>query len=135
MIQLTIYYDNPFWVGVFERTNLDTIQTCKVIFGAEPKDYEIYALISKEYNHLKFSRPIRIQMKKKAKVNPKRLQREVKKATQSQGIGTKAQQAMKLEQESRKVEKRVRTKAEKEQRKRSAFEQKQLKKKEKRKGH
>lgn len=135
MIQLTVYFDNPFWVGVFERTDEDTIQVCKVVFGAEPKDYDIYAMINRDYHLLTFSLPMQVEMKKKLKLNPKRLQRQVKKAMHTQGIGTKAQQAIKRQQETKKREQRSFTKEEKEHRKRQVYEQKQLKKKEKRKGH
>lgn len=40
MSQLTVYFDDPFWVGVFERIERDHLETCRVIFGTEPKDKE-----------------------------------------------------------------------------------------------
>ena len=39
---LTVFFDNPFWVGVFERVDDGKLSVCKVTFGAEPKDYEVW---------------------------------------------------------------------------------------------
>ena len=36
--KLTIYYEEPFWVGVFERIDNGKLSVCKVTFGAEPTD-------------------------------------------------------------------------------------------------
>ena len=38
--RLTVYFEDPFWVGVFERIENGKLSACKVTFGAEPKDYE-----------------------------------------------------------------------------------------------
>ena len=40
-LTLTVYFDAPFWVGVFERMEDGRLSVCKVTFGAEPKDYEV----------------------------------------------------------------------------------------------
>lgn len=37
-LKLTVYFEDPFWVGVFERTQNGTLSVCKITFGAEPKD-------------------------------------------------------------------------------------------------
>ena len=39
--KLTVYFEAPFWVGIFERIDGDKLSVAKVTFGAEPKDYEI----------------------------------------------------------------------------------------------
>ncbi|MCX7710709.1 MAG: YjdF family protein [Clostridia bacterium] len=134
-IRLTVYFDEPFWVGVFERVFDRCLETCRVVFGAEPKDYEIYDFLLKNIDHLKFSRPIAADTEEEKKINPKRLQREVKREVNSRGIGTKAQLAMKLEQEARKVEHRVISKAKREELEELKFQKRQEKKKEKKKGH
>ncbi len=38
--KLTVYFEEPFWVGVFERIEDGKLSVAKVTFGAEPKDYE-----------------------------------------------------------------------------------------------
>ena len=133
--KLTVYFETQFWVGVFERVEEGHIEICKVVFGPEPKSCEIYEFISKNYNKLRFSRPISIDNKVEKKINPKRLQRQIRKATQEQGISTKAQQAIKLEHESRKVERKKLSKEKIELQKKIDFEKKQAKKKQKKKGH
>lgn len=135
MIKLTVFFENPFWIGVFEKVENDNIRTCKVTFGSEPKDYEIYEFLLVNYSKLKFSRPMGIEHKKSKKINPKRMQRLVKKALQDTGIGTKAQQAMKLEHEANKVSRKKKSKEEKELQKKIAYDKRQQKKKKKKRGH
>lgn len=42
--KLTVFFDDPFWVGVFERHDEGLLETSRVVFGAEPKDYEVMRL-------------------------------------------------------------------------------------------
>ena len=46
-VKFTVYFENPFWIGVFERNIDEKLSVCKVIFGAEPKDNEILELVQK----------------------------------------------------------------------------------------
>lgn len=135
--QLTVYFENPFWIGIFERSENGYLEVCRVVFGSEPKDYQVYEFILQNYNKLKFSRRIEDKSfsKLQKRINPKRLQRQIKKATQEKEIGTKAQLAIKQEQESRKIERKKVSKENRELRKKQAFERKQEKKKQKRRGH
>ena len=95
--KLTVFFEEPFWVGVFEHIEEGKLSVAKVTFGAEPKDYEIQEYIEKYYFGLKFSPAVDVVVKEKKK-NPKRMQREAKKQTLETGIGTKSQQALKLQQ-------------------------------------
>ena len=106
----------------------------KVTFGAEPKDYEVQEYIQKYYFSLKFS-PAVDTVVKDIKRNPKRMQREAKKQMQETGIGTKSQQALKLQQEQNKQECKVRSREKKEADELRMFELKQQKKREKHRGH
>ena len=36
--RLTVFFEEPFWIGVFERISEGKLSVCKVTFGAEPKD-------------------------------------------------------------------------------------------------
>ena len=132
--KLTVYFEEPFWVGVFERIEDGKLSVAKVTFGAEPKDYEVQEYIRKYYSSLKFS-PAVDTVVKDIKRNPKRMQREAKKQMQETGIGTKSQQALKLQQEQNKQERKVRSREKKEADKLRMFELKQQKKREKHKGH
>ena len=104
-----------------------------VTFGAEPKDYEVQDYIQKYYFSLKFSPAVETVVKD-IKRNPKRMQREAKKMFKN-GIGTKSQQALKLQQEQNKQERKERSRRKKEAQEQRMFELKQQKKREKHKGH
>ena len=132
--KLTVYFEEPFWVGVFERFEDGKLSVTKVTFGAEPKDYEVQEYIQKYYASLKFS-PAVDTVVKDIKRNPKRMQREAKRQMQETGIGTKSQQALKLQQEQNKQERKIRSREKKEAEELRLFEMKQQKKKEKHKGH
>lgn len=132
--KLTVYFEEPFWVGIFERIEDGKLSVAKVTFGAEPKDYEVQEYVQKYYFSLKFS-PAVDTVVKDIKRNPKRIQRETKKQMQEIGIGTKSQQALKLQQEQNKQERKVRSQEKKEAEKLRMFELKQQKNREKHKGH
>ncbi len=132
--KLTVFFEEPFWVGVFERIEDGRLSVAKVTFGAEPKEYEVNAFIMKNYDRLQFSPAVKTVVKE-GKRNPKRLQRDVKKQMQNTGIGTKSQQALKLQQEQNKQERKVQSRIQKEARQQRMFEQKQQKKREKHRGH
>ena len=133
-VKLTVYFEEPFWIGVFERIEDGKLSVAKVTFGAEPKDYEVQEYIRKHYSSLKFS-PAVDTVVKDMKRNPKRMQREAKKQMQETVIGTKSQQALKLQQEQNKQERKVRSREKKEADELRMFELKQQKKREKHRGH
>ena len=104
--KLTVYFEEPFWVGVFEKVQGKKLSVSKVTFGTEPKDYEVYEFLLKHYYDLQFS-PSVTTVIKEVKQNPKRRQREVKKQLRNTGIATKSQQAFKLQQEQNKQERKI----------------------------
>ena len=132
--KLTVFFEEPFWVGVFERVADGKLQVCKVTFGAEPKDYEVWDFILKNYHELKFSPAVETEIKQTAD-NPKRRQRNARKQLQSPGIGTKSQQALQMQREEMKTERRQVSKEQREAEKQHQFELKQQKRKEKHRGH
>ena len=131
--RLTVFFEEPFWVGVFECMAEGKLSVCKVTFGAEPKDYEVYDFILKHYYQLSFSPAVAADGKETGR-NPKRIQREVRKQVQNTGIGTKSQQALKLQQEQLKTERKTVRRERREAEKQRQFELKQQKKKEKHRG-
>ena len=131
--KLTVFFEAPFWVGVFERVSDGKLAVCKVTFGAEPKDYEVYDFVLKNYYQLRFSPAVATDVKEAGR-NPKRVQREVRKQIQNTGIGTKSQQALKLQQEQLKTERKTMSREQWEAEKQRQFELKQQKRKEKHRG-
>ena len=76
--KLTVFFEDPFWVGVFERVSEGKLSVCKVTFGAEPKDYEVYDFVLINYYRLRFSPAVATDVKEVGR-NPKWVQREVRK--------------------------------------------------------
>ena len=131
--KLTVFFEDPFWVGVFERIGNGKLSVCKVTFGSEPKDYEVWEFVLKYYYQLKFSPSVDVVVKKEA-TNPKRVQREARKQSASSGIGTKSQQALQLQREENKLERKTISREQREAEKQRQFELKQQKRKEKHRG-
>lgn len=131
---LTVFFDEPFWVGVFERTENGQLSAAKVTFGAEPKDSEVLEFALRHYYELKFSPAVETKSRKTAD-NPKRRQRDAHRQMSDSGIGTKSQQALKLMQEQNKTERKQFTKQQREAEKQRQFDLRQQKRREKHKGH
>ncbi|MGN0543025.1 MAG: YjdF family protein [Acutalibacteraceae bacterium] len=133
---LTVLFDDPFWVLLYEREYGKKYEVCKITFGAEPKSFEVYDFLLKNYNRLKFSPGIASdRIDDERRINPKRQQREIKKLSEQTGIGTKAQQALKLQHEQNKTERKIRSREIKEAEKDRQYELRRERKKEKHKGH
>lgn len=131
--KLTVFFEEPFWVGIFECISEGKLSVCKVTFGAEPKDYEVYDFVLKNYYQLRFSLAVATDVKESGR-NPKRIKREVRKQIQNTGIGTKSQQVLKLQQEQLKTERKTVSWEQREAQKQRQFELKQQKRKEKHRG-
>lgn len=131
--RVTVFFEEPFWVGVFERVSGGELTVCKVTFGAEPRDYELYEFLLEKYHRLRFSPAVATDVKE-MKPNPKRMQRKVQELLQNMGIGTRSQQALKLQQEQCKQERKTVSRERKEAEKERQFELKQQKRKAKHRG-
>jgi len=134
-IKLTVYFDDPFWAGVYERISDGLLEVCKITFGAEPKDYEVYEYLLQNWHLLRFGSPVKADEKQDVKINPKRMQREIKKQLENQGVGTKSQQALKLQQEENKIARKEKSREQREAERLMQFELRRQKKKQKHKGH
>ena len=111
---LTVFFEDPFWVGIFERIDDGKLSVCKVTFGAEPKDYDVWEFILRHYDELVFSPAVEAEARQTAD-NPKRRLRNARKQTETE--------RRQISREQRDAEAQRR------------FEMKQMKKKEKRRGH
>ena len=132
--KFTVFFEDPFWVGVIEKQEDGKLSVCKITFGAEPKDSEIYEFMLKHYADLRFSKPVAAEEKQRAD-SPKRRQREAKKLLENVGVGTKSQQALQQQREAAKTERKQQSKEQRDAEKQRLFDIKQQKKKEKRRGH
>lgn len=132
-VRVTVFFDEPFWAGVFERIDGDRMTVCKVVFGAEPTDDKVQALLLKDYYDLKFSPSVEVRVKREAS-NPKRLQREARKQTSLRGISTKSQQALSLQREETNTQRKAKRRERRRARQERIYELKQKKRKQKQRG-
>lgn len=135
--QLIVFFDCPFWVGVFEVNTGGTLRICRIVFGPnEPKDCEIYQLILEKFFTLKFTTSTASESAVRLKpINPKRQQRQINKQIKAQGISTKSFLAIKAGYEAHKLEKKRENKQVRDALADKKFQQKQQKKRQKCKGH
>ena len=133
--KFTVFFEEPFWVGIYEQQWENRYAVCKITFGAEPRDNEVYAFLLQNYNKLQFSQRAEIGIATQKHRNPKRMRREIERQMQSTGVGTKAQQAIQLAREQHKVERKTQTKAQRQAETERQFQLRQEKRKEKHKGH
>ena len=133
--KLTVLFEDSFWIGLFERVEGGRYTVCKITFGAEPKDYEVYAFLLEHWRHLPFSPSMEAAAPEERRINPKRMQRQIQKSLQNTGIGTKAQQALQLQREQGKEARKKVSRKEREAEADRQFALRQEKRREKHKGH
>lgn len=133
--RLTVFFEEPFYVALYERTQDGYTQVCRVVFGKEPTDAEVYEYFLKNWSRLKFSPPVPAGFVSDARKNPKRVQREIHRQLSGKMTpGTKSQQALKLQHDQAKSERRTNNKQRRELEQQQKYELRRQKKKEKHKG-
>lgn len=133
--KMTIYFEDPFWVGIYERVSEGILEVCKITFGAEPKEAEVLEYLLKNWHSFRFSPPVKVKEADEVRRNSKRMRRSIKKQLEKQGIGTKSQQALALQREENKIIRRKRSREQREAEKQLQFELHCQKRKQKHKGH
>lgn len=74
---LTVYFEGPFWVGLFERWEGESYCVSKLTFGPEPRDAEVWERVLREFDRLPFSPGIPSERREEP-ANPKRARREAR---------------------------------------------------------
>ena len=133
-VTLTVFFEDPFYIGLFERVEGGRLTVAKVVFGAEPSDGEVYAWLQENFFRVKFSPAIEGAKAIRIAANPKRRQRQAAKAGEA-GIGTRSQQAMQLALEAAKAQRQIRTREWREAEEERKFQLRREKKKAKHLGH
>lgn len=129
-ITLTVFFENPFWVGIFEHVSNGSLSVVRIFFGAMPKENEIYEFIQKKFAKLNFNFKTDFATKK----SPKKLKKLAQKQMKKVGVGTKSQIALKMQLEANKIVRKKISKEEKEIRRQYKFDLRQRKRKEKHRG-
>lgn len=113
-MELSIFHDGQFFIGLIEYKDGNKSKFAKYTFGTEPDDGEVFIFIEKCLLKLLENTKISVETKKKKdRVRPKRLQRQVAKEQKAPKDLTKAQSALKEEQELKKKQSKKRNKAKK----------------------
>lgn len=133
--RLTICFEPPFWVALYQREEGNGCQVCKVTFGGEPRDQQVLDYFQARFRELRFSPLVAGEPDLDRPINPKRARREARKAVQPAGTGTKAQQALQLQREQRKTERKAISKEQREAQRERKLALRQEKRREKHKGH
>ncbi|AIQ67240.1 MULTISPECIES: YjdF family protein [Paenibacillus] len=108
-MKLTVYHDGQYWVGVLEDQDQGKLKAVRYIFGPEPQDEEILQFIRNEMSELtsRLSEEVAVKPSELKKVSPKRLARQATNEVRRKGVSSYAQEALKLEYEKRKQERRT----------------------------
>lgn len=112
---LTVFFDPPFWVGLYRRQEGSILTFCKITFGVEPMDGQIYEFLLAHWQELHFSPEGTGKELRAWPVNPKRRQREIRRELdRAEAVGTKAQQALQAQREAQKAAQKHRRRERKE---------------------
>ena len=120
-LSFTVFFEDPFWIGLFEYREQQLLYLKRIVFGSEPSEQVVYEWLKGCWYSISFQAPVET------------VQREARKA-QDTGLSlTKSQLAVKQQQEERAELKAERRKENREGQK-EAFRLRQMKKKAKHKG-
>ncbi len=133
--KFTVLFSDPWWVGIYERTSGGRYEVCKITFGPEPRDCEVYDFLLENWRRLKFGPSIPSERPgAERRVNPKRMQRQAREEMRS-GVGTKAQQALALQREQGKQARKELTRAQRQAESERQYALRREKRKAKHRGH
>lgn len=134
-VTLSVFHDGQFFTAVFEAQNEDGYRAARCVFAKKPLDNEIVEFISSEYYRLCFTETEDCEIKQELSKNPKRRQREAAKAAKNTAFSTKAQQALKKQQEQGKLTSKKSSSLKRQLGEDAKYEKRKQKRKEKHRGH
>jgi hypothetical protein len=137
-MKLTICFEAPFYVAIVEQVRDGKLYAARHVFGPEPSDAQVYAFVLADLaalcQEMRRGVPVDAPAPQK-RVNPKRLQREIRREMEQAGRTRKAHDAMRQSYEAQNTErqqnKRARRRAERDRK----YALKQKKARKKRRGH
>ena len=83
--RLTVWFADPFWVGVYEREAEGRLEVCRHTFGAEPKDGEVWQWLLSAWRGLDFSPAVEAPRRPSGRENPKRARRQARNRPEKTG--------------------------------------------------
>lgn len=112
-ITLTVFFEDPFWVGIIERADTGALQAVRHVFGGEPSPGELTVFVNQHLLKL-FEQPVVNVLAPTVKsrpANPKRAAREAARILAQHGASSKAQEAIHAQLEQFRQERHVQNKA------------------------
>ena len=107
-MQLTVFFDGQFWVGVVEQHDDAGLKVARHLFGPEPTSTEVFAFVQRAIlsilDEACVATPGEAILPAPPTVNPKRRKREAAAALHARGISSHAHEALKHDLEARKQE-------------------------------
>jgi hypothetical protein len=134
-VTITVLFEGPFWVAIFERQSMEGYAVARVVLGEEPTEVEFYYFLLNECQQLRYSQPTKEKPLAFKKKSPKRMQREARQLQRSGSNMSKAYESIRVELEKNKKIKKQKSRQERDEEDDRQFELKQQKKKDKKKGH
>ena len=82
-LSITVFFEDPFWIALFEYREDPFSYLKRVVFGSEPSEQLVYDWVIQNWYELCFHEAVEAVTKKAAHKNPKRSQREARKSMAS----------------------------------------------------
>ena len=133
--RFTVLFEGPFWIGLYEREENGLYAACKVTFGAEPSDAEVYVFLNRHWGSLRFSPAVAAGTAARKAPGYKRAMRAARAQTAQAGPGTRARQALAAPREQPAVQRQAAAKRRREESEARRFALRRQKRKEKHRGH
>lgn len=100
-MQLTVFFDPPFWVAVLEEERDGVLYAARHVFGAQPSNQQVYDFALTGLDALRAwmfaagpDAGVPVGSAAARRRNPKRVQRELRREMARQGVTSKAHDAM-----------------------------------------
>ncbi|WP_433250764.1 YjdF family protein [Streptosporangium sp. CA-135522] len=109
MVSLSVYFEDPFWVGVLEIVQDGELRAVRFVLGAEPTDAELYEFLMRHgvalLERAEGAPAVPADTRRGPRANPKRAAKLAARAAGRVSLrSTASQEAMRVELESRKQE-------------------------------
>lgn len=97
----TVYFDPPYWVGIVEILENNTIRVARHVFGVEPTEPQLLEFAKNDYRNLSFSKPVPCAIQNPQNVNFKRKMREIRRQMTERSDSTRSQDFIRQDYDSR----------------------------------
>ena len=75
-LSFTVFFEDPFWIGLFEYREQQLLYLKRIVFGSEPSEQVVYEWLKGCWYSISFQAPVETVRSKASHRNPKRMQRE-----------------------------------------------------------